>query len=338
MGFCKMDDSRKKQINASGVTDALPARSTKEPAPEGPVAADWRRSMRDFRSFLKLEKGLSQNTVDSYIRDMAHLSRFALERDLPPEKVTVDDLHDLLSELNESDIAVTTQCRFISSWRSFFSMMIVNDVLKENPAALLDMPSRPQHLPDVLNDDDVDAIQATFDLSFPDQVRNYTIVEVLYGCGLRVSELVNLKLGNIYVEEECLQIFGKGNKERWVPINARALSLLLSYIHDIRCHITPCPGEEKYVFLSRSGRRITRVWLFRVIKAAVEKAGIKKNVSPHSLRHSFATQLVENGADIRAVQEMLGHGCISTTEIYTHISSNFLRNTIESYHPHYRKK
>ncbi|KWW28806.1 MAG: integrase/recombinase XerD [bacterium P3] len=293
--------------------------------------------MRDeFRRFLMLEKRLAGNSVEAYLRDVDHLMRFALSRNIPPDDVTLETLQQLLSELNNTDIAITTQCRLISGWRSFFHMMVIEDILKDNPASLLMMPGKPRHLPDVLTDSDIDALQATFDLSRPEQFRDYVMIEVLYGCGLRVSELVYLKLSNIYAEEEYLQVFGKGSKERWVPVNRRALSLLDTYIHQIRSHITPLPGEERYIFLSRRGTHLTRVRVFQVIKEAVERAGLQKHVSPHSLRHSFATELVENGADLRAVQEMLGHGSIGTTEIYTHISRQFLRDTIKSYHPHYK--
>ena len=247
------------------------------------------------------------------------------------------DLHDRCVYLNDLGIAPTSQRRIISGWRMFFKHLVIEDAIKENPADLLDLPLRPQHLPDVLTDEDITKIQATFDLSFPDQYRNNVIVEVLYGCGLRVSELVNLKLSNIYLDEQMLQIFGKGSKERWVPINPRALDMLSTYIHTVRSQISPKLHEEKYVFLNRRGSHLSRNYVFMFLKQAVLDAGIDKHVSPHSLRHSFATELVENGADLRAVQEMLGHESISTTEIYTHLTRDTLRNTIEAYHPHYKK-
>ena len=202
---------------------------------------------------------------------------------------------------------------------------------------MLDLPIRPEHLPDVLSDEDITRIQATFDLSFPDQYRNNVIVEVLYGCGLRVSELVNLKMSNIYLDEQMLQVIGKGNKERWVPINPRALEMLETYIHNVRVHYNIKPGEEKYVFINRLGRHLSRNYVFMFLQQAVKDAGVNKPVSPHSLRHSFATELVENGADLRAVQEMLGHESISTTEIYTHLTRDTLRDTIATYHPHYKR-
>lgn len=298
---------------------------------------DWTRYTHDFETHLRLEKGLADNSVEAYLRDLSHLRRFAEPLGLEPQDITVENLNELLYQINMSDVAVATQCRIISGLRTFFRMLVIEGVLPENPASLVELPKRPKHLPDVLSDADIEALQATFDRSLPGPARNYVIVEVLYGCGLRVSELVNLKLSNLYAEEEMLQIFGKGDKERWVPINPRALKLLQDYIFTLRSQIKPQLGEEKYIFLNLRGHHLTRVAVFQFIKEAVEKAGLRKNVSPHSLRHSFATELVQNGADLRAVQEMLGHARISTTEIYTHITREYLRETIETYHPHYRK-
>lgn len=301
------------------------------------ITADWRRNLRDFEAWLRLEKGLAGNSVQAYLRDARHLAEFFSERNVDPERVTLEDLQQLLLQINDLGIAPTSQRRMISGWRMFFKHLVVEDAIRENPADLLDLPLRPEHLPDVLTDEDITKIQDTFNKSLPDQYRNNVIVEVLYGCGLRVSELVNLKLSNIYVDEQMLQIFGKGNKERWVPINPHALEMLATYIHTVRSHITPKLHEEKYVFLNRRGTHLSRNYVFMFLQQAVRNAGIEKHVSPHSLRHSFATELVENGADLRAVQEMLGHESISTTEIYTHLTRDTLRNTIAAYHPHYRK-
>ena len=298
---------------------------------------DWNREIREFKTYLRLEKGLADNSIQAYLRDVDHLSSFMTERGIEPEKVKLDDLQQLLKQLNDLGIAPTSQRRMIAGWRMFFKHLVVEDALKDSPAEMLDLPIRPQHLPDVLTDEDITKIQATFDLSLPDQYRNNVIIEVLYGCGLRVSELVNLKMSNIYAEEEMLQVIGKGNKERWVPINPRALDLIDTYIHNVRVHYDIKPGEEKFIFINRLGRHLSRNYVFMFLQQAVENAGINKHVSPHSLRHSFATELVENGADLRAVQEMLGHESISTTEIYTHLTRDALRNTIASYHPHYKK-
>ncbi len=298
---------------------------------------EWQRVLRSFQTYLMLERQLSSNSVEGYMRDVSHLARYAIAKGKRPDEVDLEALRGLLGELHDTGIALSSQCRIVSGLRTFYRMMVIEDVMPENPASLLEMPRASHHLPDVLNNEEIDAIEATFDLSMPDQARNYVIVEILYGCGLRVSELVNLHLSNIYADEEFLMVIGKGDKQRWVPINSHALHLLLQYIETIRSHQTIRPGEEKYVFINRLGTHLSRNYVFMFLKAAVEKAGITKHISPHSLRHSFATELVENGADLRAVQEMLGHEKISTTEIYTHLSHQYLRETISTYHPHYRK-
>lgn len=299
--------------------------------------ADWKRSLRSFRSYLKLERQLSDNSVEAYLRDVAQLAQLAVEKHKLPEEIELADLRELVARLNDMDIALATQCRIVSGLRTFYRMMLLEDAVQSNPVELLEMPRGSRHLPDVLTNDEIDAIIATFDLSMPDQARNRVIVEVLYGCGLRVSELVNLRLSNIFPDDECLLVTGKGDKQRWVPINSLALNLTLQYIATIRSHQTIKPGEENIVFINRLGTRLSRNYVFMFLRAAVEKAGINKSISPHSLRHSFATELVSNGADLRAVQEMLGHEKISTTEIYTHLSHQYLRDTISTYHPHYRK-
>ena len=301
------------------------------------VEQTWLRYRRNFETYLRLERGMAGNSIAAYLRDVDHLMSYAIEHGIEPEQVTIEDLRQLLKLFNDLGIAPTSQRRVISGWRTFYKMLVVEDAMKDSPAEMLDLPVRPQHLPDVLTDEEITRIQQTFDQSTYEGARNYVIVEVLYGCGLRVSELVNLKLSSIYADEQYLRVIGKGDKERWVPINERALKLLSSYIHHVRCHLTPKPGEEKIVFLNRRGARMTRQMVFIFLKQAVLNAGIGKTVSPHSLRHSFATELVENGADLRAVQEMLGHESISTTEIYTHLSRETLRNTIAAYHPHYKK-
>ena len=296
----------------------------------------WRKWRRDFEAWLRLEKGLAGNSVAAYLTDYDHLARYMTDQALAPEDVTLDHLQQLLNTVDSLEIAPTTQRRMIAGWRTFFKMLVIDDILKDNPAELLDLPTRPKHLPDVLTDEEITKIQSTIDLSLPEGMRNYVIIEVLYDCGLRVSELVNLRMSNIYADEEYLQIIGKGDKERWVPIGRRALELLTTYIETVRCHVTPKPGEERYVFLNRRGHHLSRQMVFIFLQNAVREAGIKKSVSPHSLRHSFATELVENGADLRAVQEMLGHASVSTTEIYTHLSRETLRETIATYHPHYK--
>ncbi len=303
----------------------------------GDIEHTWKRYRRNFETYLRLERGMAGNSVEAYLHDYDHMARFMIEQNKEPEEVELADLQQLLKSFVDLEIAPTSQRRMIAGWRMFYKMLVVEDALKDSPADLLDLPMRPKHLPDVLNDDEITAIQATFDRSTPEGERNYVIVEVLYGCGLRVSELVNLKMSNLYAEEQMLQVIGKGDKERWVPINEHALRLLEDYLLHVRSHVPVKPGEEKYVFLNRRGHHLTRQMVFMFLKDAVAAAGINKTVSPHSLRHSFATELVQNGADLRAVQEMLGHESISTTEIYTHLTRDTLRNTIAAYHPHYKR-
>lgn len=304
---------------------------------EKDIVLVWNRTIHDFEMFLKLEKGLLPNSIDAYIHDVSYLSEYSRKIALLPEEIKLADLQDFLKELNATEIALTTQCRMISGIRMFFKYLLVEDAIQENPADLLDVPRTTRKLPDVLSNAEVDRMLATLDNSKPDEARNAVIIEILYGCGLRVSELVGLTLSQLYLNEECLLITGKGNKQRWVPINSRAIKLLENYISLIRTQIPIKPGNENYVFLNHRGTKLSRVYVFMIIKKAVESAGIRKTVSPHSLRHSFATELVQNGADLRAVQEMLGHSSITTTEIYTHISRSYLRKTILEYHPRYRK-
>jgi integrase/recombinase XerD len=301
------------------------------------VALVWNRTIHDFEIFLKLEKGLLPNTIEAYLRDVNHLAVFAKEMSLPPEEVKLSHLREFLKELNDTEVALSTQARMVSGIRMFYKYLLVEDAIAENPADLLELPRMARKLPDVLTNSEIDRMLQTLDRSRDDEARNAVIIEVLYGCGLRVSELVNLTLSQLYLDEECLLITGKGNKQRWVPINSGAIELLKDYILNIRSSIPIKEGNESFVFLNRRGTRLSRVFVFMIIKKAVELAGIRKTVSPHSLRHSFATELVQNGADLRAVQEMLGHSSITTTEIYTHISRTYLRDTIVNFHPRYRR-
>ena len=303
---------------------------------ENEATKAWRRMERAFAAHLQLEKGASPNTVAAYLTDFAHMRRYMEEGGVEPDGVTADHLRGLLLQLAEAGVSPLTQRRMISGWRTFFHMMVIEDAMDDNPAALLDLPVRPERLPDVLTDDEVTRLQRSFDQSTPDGMRNNVIVELLYDCGLRVSELVGLRFSNLYADEQYLRIVGKGDKERWVPIGERALQLLDYYIHTVRSHIAVKPGEEGYVFLSRRGTHLSRQMVFIMLKEAARAAGIEKHISPHSLRHSFATELVERGADLRAVQEMLGHESITTTEIYTHLDQKYLRETIANFHPRYK--
>ena len=305
---------------------------------ESDIICVWNRVVSDFEIWLRLEKGLMPNSIDAYLHDVAYLSDYAAVNSLIPEQITLTDLQNFLKELNSTDIAATTQCRMISGIRMFFKYLLIEDAITENPAELLDVPKTTRKLPDVLTNNEIDKMLQTLDNSRPDEARNTVMIEVLYGCGLRVSELVDLTLSQLYLDEECLLITGKGNKQRWVPINSGAITVLRNYLTLIRTQIPVKAGHENYVFLNRRGTKLSRVYVFMVIKKAAEAAGIRKQVSPHSLRHSFATELVQNGADLRAVQEMLGHSSITTTEIYTHVSRSYLRATIANYHPRYCKE
>ncbi len=297
------------------------------------TALTWKRYTRDYKSFLNLEKGLSKNSIEGYMHDVRALQTFVEPLGLSPETVTLQHLQAFLKALNDTGIAVATQSRIVSGIRMFFHYLAIEDAITENPTDMLDMPRNPRHLPDVLSNDEIEKILATFDQSRDDEFRNSVIIEVLYGCGLRVSELVNLRLSQLHLDEECLLIQGKGDKQRWVPINQHAINLLKLYIGEVRNAESAKPGHENYVFLSRLGRKLSRQYIFMFIQTAAEKAGIHKTISPHSFRHSFATELVRNGADLRAVQEMLGHSSITTTEIYTHLDHKYLRETIAKYHP-----
>lgn len=304
---------------------------------ESSVKETWDRYKHGFNSFLHLEKNLSNNSIIAYLHDVEQLENFYLPQDLAPEALSLQHLQNFIKELNNTNIAITTQSRIISGLRMFFHYLIIENIISESPADMLETPRSRRHLPDVLSNDEIDKILNTFDKSRNDEFRNSVIIEVLYGCGLRVSELVNLRISQLHLDEECVLIQGKGDKQRWVPINRRAINLLNIYISGPRNEIKIKAGNEHFVFLSRLGRKLSRQYIFMFLQDAVEKAGIHKTISPHSLRHSFATELVRNGADLRAVQEMLGHESITTTEIYTHLDHQYLRDTIANFHPRFKQ-
>jgi integrase/recombinase XerD len=296
---------------------------------------DWRSAIKGFQAYLKLEKGLSENSIDAYTRDIEKLQQYA---DIQPVKLSpeVFSLHDLrlfIAWVNELGMIASSQARMLSGIKSFYKYLLVEDMIKNNPAELLESPKKQRKLPDTLSYQDIDRLIAAIDLSKADGARNRAIIEVLYSCGLRVSELTELKLSNLYLDIEFIKVVGKGSKERLVPMGAEAIKALRIWIENLRVHVPIKKGEEDLVFLNRRGSRLSRVYIFMLIKQLAELAGIKKSISPHTLRHSFATHLVEGGADLRAVQEMLGHESITTTEIYTHLDREFLKETIISYHP-----
>ena len=296
---------------------------------------DWRSAIKGFQAYLKLEKGLSDNSIEAYSRDIDKLQQFADSQtdSLKPEAFTLNDLRQFINWVNELGMIPSSQARILSGIKSFYKYLLAEDVIRNNPAELLESPRKMRKLPDTLSYQDINKLIEAIDLSKPDGTRNKAIIEVLYSCGLRVSELTELKLSNLYLEIEFIKVIGKGNKERLVPIGGEAIKALKLWIEHGRVHIPIKKGEEDMVFLNRRGSRLSRVYIFMLIKQLAELAGIKKSISPHTLRHSFATHLVEGGADLRAVQEMLGHESITTTEIYTHLDREYLKETIISYHP-----
>lgn len=296
---------------------------------------NWEIYIKGFKSFLQLEKSLSANSVKAYIRDIGKFREY-LElffSELAPEKVQLKHLQDFLSWINKMGLRSGTQARIISGIRAFFKYLLHEDIISTDPTELLESPRLGRKLPDTLNKDEVENIIKSVDLSKPEGERNKAIIETLYGCGLRVSELTNLKISNLHFDIGFIKVTGKGNKERWIPVGRMALKQIKIYLDAVRSSQSVKHGNEDYIFLNRRGGKLTRVMIFIIVKKLGERAGIRKNISPHTFRHSFATHLVEGGADLRAVQEMLGHESIITTEIYTHLDTKFLRETIEKYHP-----
>lgn len=295
---------------------------------------DWQSGIRGFRSYLRLERSLSPNTVDAYLRDVDKLYQFTeVSNGQNPDSITTADLKDFLMWVNQLGMLPPTQSRVLSGIKAFFKFLLLEDLIKSDPSALLESPKLSRRLPDTLSIHDINNLIAAIDLSKPEGMRNKTMLEVLYGCGLRVSELTGLKISNLYLEIEFIKILGKGNKERLVPIGSEAIKYLKIWLKDIRVHLSIKPDHEDFVFLNRRGSAITRNMVFIIIKDLANKTGLKKKISPHTFRHSFATHLIEGGADLRAVQEMLGHESITTTEIYTHLDRDYLRDAIIQFHP-----
>jgi integrase/recombinase XerD len=285
--------------------------------------------------YLSAERSFSKNSVEAYLRDIRGLADFMEEQfpQITPQKTKLKHLQEYIKQINEIGLSASSQGRILSGIRAFFKYLAVEKEIDNNPTTLLEWPRIAGKLPDVLNEKEMEDILNAIDRSTTDGERNRAILEVLYGCGLRVSELVNLKISDIHKEEEYVIITGKGNKQRLVPINGMALKHIDIYLKNIRTQIFVKKGNEDVLFLNNRGSMLSRVMIFYIIKQLVEKTGIKKTVSPHTFRHSFATHLLENGADLRAVQEMLGHESITTTEIYTHISDHTLKEAIIKHHP-----
>jgi integrase/recombinase XerD len=291
--------------------------------------------LKGFEAYLKLERSLANHSITAYLTDVDKLLQFylAIDKELILSEVKLANLRAFVTWLNEVGMQPNTQARVISGIKAFFGYLLQEDVIRENPTALLEAPKLSRKLPDTLNIHEINKLIEAIDASKPEGMRNKAIIEMLYGCGLRVTELVELKISNIYAETEFIKVIGKGNKERIVPIGGVALNLLEIYISQIRVHLNIKKGHEDYVFLNRSGSRLSRISVFNLIKSLAIATGIHKNISPHTLRHSFATHLIEGGADLRAVQEMLGHASITTTEIYTHLDRDYLKSVVTQYHP-----
>ena len=295
----------------------------------------WQPYIKGFRMFLQLEKSLSANSIEAYTRDIEKLVRFMeLQYDsLSPVRVELHHLTSFLVWVNELGLSARSQARIISGIKSFYKFLLLEDVIETDPTTLLESPRIGRKLPEVLNHEEVELILAQIDLSSPAGRRNKAMLEVLYGCGLRVSELTELRLSHIYFDQEFIRVTGKGHKERLVPIGRIALKEIRNYLPDRHSLPRIERDHEDILFLNRRGRKLSRVMVFTMIKDLVAAAGIKKNISPHTFRHSFATELIDRGADLRAVQEMLGHESILTTEIYTHLDREFLRDAIIRFHP-----
>lgn len=285
-----------------------------------------------YRRYLKLEKGYSVNTLDAYMRDVDKLFRYLAVEQVDVLDVKLEDLEHFAAFISDLGIGPRSLARILSGVRQFYRFLVIDGYLEVDPTELLESPKQPDHLPEVLSTAEVDLLEQAIDLSKWEGHRNRAIIEVLFSCGLRVSELTNLKLSNLYIEEQYIRVMGKGSKERLVPISPRALDELSYWFAD-RNVMKINPGEEDYVFLNRRGQHLTRTMILIMIKRYAVEAGIKKTISPHTLRHSFATSLLEGGADLRAIQAMLGHESIGTTEIYTHIDTSTLRQEILEHHP-----
>lgn len=292
---------------------------------------------RRYYQYLKLEKGFSDNTIEAYMRDLDKFLSFLEDEHIDPHSVDLDTFHRFSAAIIDIGIHPTSLSRILAGVHSFYTFMVLTGELDSDPMELLEFPKKPQHLPDVLSVAEVDVIESEIDLSLPEGQRNKAIIEVLFSCGLRVSELCTLKLSDLYLDEGFIRVNGKGSKQRLVPISDKAVKELRLYFID-RNTIDIKPGYEDFVFISKRKKNISRIMVFHFLKELVEKAGIHKTVSPHTLRHSFATSLLEGGANLRAIQAMLGHESIGTTEIYLHTDTTRLRDEIMEHHPRNKKR
>jgi integrase/recombinase XerD len=298
----------------------------------------WEAYKKGFKAYLQLEKSLSDNSVEAYLRDIEKLTQFLQDTHSlkKPGDLELKDLQQFIKWINGLGMEPASQARIISGIRSFYKYCSMENITQNDPTVLLEGPKLKRALPDTLTFEEIESIIGQIDLSKPEGGRNKAILETMYSCGLRVSELVNLRISGLYLDVGFIRVIGKGDKERLVPIGASAVKYISIYRKDIRIHVPVKPGNDDILFLNRRGSRLSRVMIFLLLKDLVKKAGITKNISPHTFRHSFATHLVEGGADLRAVQEMLGHESITTTEIYTHLDREYLRETLHRFHPAFK--
>ncbi len=299
----------------------------------------WEAYKKGFKAWLQLEKSLSENSVEAYLRDIEKLTEYlqASNNMKTPGEVDLKDLQHFLKWVNELGMTASSQSRIISGIRSFYKYCLMENIVKADPSALIEAPKLKRKLPDVLNLDEIENMLSKIDLSTPEGTRNKAILETMYSCGLRVSEVVNLRISCLYLDVGFVKVIGKGDKERLVPIGTDAIKFIKIYRDTVRVHKDVQKGNDDILFLNNRGRKLSRVMIFYIIKSLAGKAGIQKVISPHTFRHSFATHLIEGGADLRAVQEMLGHESITTTEIYTHLDRDFLRSTLQQFHPAFKK-
>lgn len=295
----------------------------------------WKNYINGFRSYLMLERSLSENSVEAYIRDVNKLVDYLSINGIKksPKELTSKDISTFIQWIVKFGISANSQARLLSGIKAFYKYLILEEIIDKDPTLLIEGPKKGLKLPETLSTEEIDDLIKSIDLSHPQGQRNKAIIETLYGCGLRVSELINLKITNWFRKDGFIKVIGKGNKERLVPIGKVTESVLKIYVDQIRVHQKINKGCEDFVFLNRRGNQLSRVMIFTIIKDLAEKTGLKKTISPHTFRHSFATELIKRGANLRAVQEMLGHESISTTQIYTHIDREFLRESIITHHP-----
>lgn len=301
---------------------------------------NWDEILQEYTNFLLLEKGLSNNSIEAYQRDVLKLKQYciSLKKPLSPLEVTQENIHHFLAWLYDLGMNPRSQARIISGLKGFYHFLIIEDYTDIDPLDLIEQPNITKKLPTVLSLNEIEKIIAQINLSSKEGQRNKAIIELLYGCGLRVSELTELKLSDLFFDQSFIKVTGKGNKERLVPIGDETVKEITSYINNQRNELEIKPGFEDFVFLNRRGKNLTRVMIFTIVKRLTELSGVNKTVSPHTFRHSFATHLITNGADLRAIQDMLGHESITTTEIYTHLDKEFLRKEILQFHPRNIKK